>query len=65
MKTGFMIKATKNNETLYLEDVDMINFVKDKEEAYIFDDANQALSFLDELKQTYPDDKFNIVVMFN
>ena len=65
MKTGFMIKATKNNETLYLEDVDMINFVKDKEEAYVFDDANQALSFLDELKQTYPNDKFNIVVMFN
>ena len=65
MKTGFMIKATKNNETLYLEDVDMVNFVKDKEEAYIFDDANQTLSFLNELKQTYPNDKFNIVVMFN
>ena len=60
----FMIKAYKDNEFLgYLEDTDALNFVQDKEEAYVFNNSNDAMSYLDELKRNFKDYRFSLLLL--
>ena len=60
----FMIKAYKGNEFLgYLEDTDALNFVQDKEEAYVFNNSNDAMSYLDELKRNFKDYRFSLLLL--
>ena len=63
MNKCFMIKVYDGDKVLYLEDTDMLNFTADKEEAYVFDNHSDALSFMDELKRNYKDYRFSILIL--
>lgn len=63
MNKCFMIKVYDGDKVLYLEDIDMLNFTADKEEAYVFNNHSDALSFMDELKRNYKDYRFSILIL--
>ena len=63
MNKCFMIKVYGGDKILYLEDIDMLNFTANKEEAYVFDNQSDALSFMDELRRTYKDYRFSILIL--